>query len=791
MSAFKTPMLRQYKAIKDQHPDTVLLFRLGDFYELFDADARTVSALLSLTLTGRGKAPNRVDMCGMPYHAADKYIKQLVDHGYKVALCEQTEAADEKPGLTERGVVQIITPGTVFEDSSNQHNFLISFCEFNKKISYSLADVGTGGSCYCGFLNDEAQIPNVVARYQAREIVIDDTVTISTPLPHCIVTQRDTLTETQIEQYVSRVFGDNCCERFGLDSDQLASIALLMSYIHNTQYAQANHITRIQRQYPDDTLIMDYATLDTLGLVHHQKPDSLFQHMNRTQTRMGARYLQQRMMMPYRSPNAMETQWNSIQALLNASDERQALRQALRGVSDLNRLATKISQKTQNPRDCIALAETLTAIASIAAELQDSDTQLANARQAIEHARSTWLTSVIEHIQATVVSEPPVHIKQGGTICTGCDAELDALMDSFQSIRNWINTLEATERAATGIQTLKVGYNKVFGYYIECSNRATVPEHYIRKQTLTNAERYITAELKEKETILLTGQEQQVSRETCVYNQLIDALTPHVAAMQALAQVIAQLDVIQSLATVAHEYGYTRPHVLAEPVLHLSDSYHPILARQSDMTFISNSVTLSHESGNLGLITGPNMAGKSTIMRQVAVCIVMAQMGSFVPASVCQFGPVDHLFTRIGAMDNLYAGHSTFMVEMLESAAILNQATENSLILLDEIGRGTATYDGLSLATAMTHYIHNTIGARTLFATHYHELVELTQDLPRVRCYKMGVVESESAITFTYQLEIGHANRSYGIHVATMAGLPDSVIQHARTIMGSLTDTAS
>ena len=787
MTVFNTPMLRQYKRIKDQHPDTVLLFRLGDFYELFDADARTVSALLSLTLTGRGKAENRIDMCGMPYHAADKYIKQLVDHGYKVAICEQTEASDETPGLTERGVVQVVTPGTAFEESKNQHNFLISLCQVNKKISYSLADVGTGGSCYCGTLDTASEIPNLVARYQAKEIVVDDTVHIDTPLPHCIITQRTSVSETQINSVISRVFGNNYCERFGLESDQLASIALLMRYIYDTQYADAAHITRIQRQYPEDTLIMDYATLNTLGLVDHQQPDSLFKHMNRTKTRMGARYLQQRMMMPYRSPQAMNTQWNSSQALISAPKDLQTLRKSLQSVGDLNRLATKIIQRTQNPRDCIALAETLTAISNIATVMDSNDTQLENAKQAIQQAQTTWLASVVQSIQTTLASEPPVHIKQGNSIATGCDADLDTLMNSFESIRIWINNLEAVERKATGIQTLKVGYNKVFGYYIECSKRATIPDHYIRKQTLTNAERYITAELKENETVLLTGQEQQIERERFVYNQLLDALVPHSASMQALAQVIAQVDVIQSLATLAYEYGYVRPQVLAEPVIHLSDSYHPILARQSDMTFISNSLTLSKDSGDLGLITGPNMAGKSTIMRQVALCVVMAQMGGFVPASGFQFGPIDHLFTRIGAMDNLYAGHSTFMVEMLESAAILNQATEHSLILLDEIGRGTATYDGLSLAASMTHYIHNTIGARTLFATHYHELVELTQELHRVCCYKMGIVESDASITFTYQLTQGYANRSYGIHVAKMAGVPNAVIHHAQEIMASLT----
>ena len=341
MSAFNTPMLRQYKRIKDQHPDTVLLFRLGDFYELFDADARTVSALLSLTLTGRGKAPNRVDMCGMPHHAADKYIKQLVDHGYKVAICEQTEAADETPGLTERAVVKIMTPGTVFEDTQTQHNFLISVSKSNKKISYSLADVGTGGICYCGFIANESDISHLVARYQAKEVVVDATVSLTTPLPHCVVTQRDPLSELQIDRYISEVFGSNYCERFGLDSDHLSSIALLLQYAQNTQYAIATHVTRIQRQHPDDTLIMDVATLDTLGLIHHQKPDSLFRHMNRTKTRMGSRYLQQRMLMPYRSGKAMETQWRSLQALIEAPAERQALRNGLQIIGDLNRLATK------------------------------------------------------------------------------------------------------------------------------------------------------------------------------------------------------------------------------------------------------------------------------------------------------------------------------------------------------------------------------------------------------------------------------------------------------------------
>ena len=797
MGKFDTPMLRQYSQIKQQHDDAILFFRLGDFYEMFDTDAHVAAKALSLTLTGRGKDENRIAMCGVPHHAADAYIAKLVTQGFKVAICEQVEEADQSKGLTERAVTKIITPGTVTDDAlldEAQNNYLMAVTKTaTEQLGYSVCDISTG-QLYCGLSTAEA-LPTLLAQYHVKELII--TPAISGPFPdHILVNTAPDISPDAATTQLQSQFNISSLSAFGLDSltDALPSCATLLNYLKQTQKSAIGQLTKITPIQSDDYMGLDHATIHNLELIGTPDKPNLVQILNHTKTAMGARQLRHDISHPLKSVARIEKRLNAVAALRDDLLSREEIRESLHAVYDLHRLITRISAHTHNPRDLMALCQSLTAITALPSTLAHIPV-LSDLAKALSEASEPngLIDTIAAAITTTIVEDPPATIRDGDIIKPGVDEALDKLKQSFKDIKDWIATLEPQQRDATGIKALKVGYNKVFGYYFECPKGSIdkIPEHYIRKQTLTNAERYITPELKEKETILLNGQTQQIEKETELYTTLLTQLNAHTAKLQDLAERIAALDVTQSLATAAQKYNYTRPtfDTNSATTLTIENGRHPILEHQHEVTFIANDISMDIDK--IFLITGPNMAGKSTVMRQVALISLMAHIGSFVPADTCHLSPIDQLFTRIGAMDNLYAGQSTFMVEMLESANILNNATTNSLIILDEIGRGTSTVDGMSLAGAITDHIATTIQARTLFATHYHELLDYFESTAAIGTYSMDIIEDGDAIIFTYKLIKGAANKSFGIHVAKMAGIPAPVIQKAEELLATLEQAPS
>ena len=783
---YDTPMLRQYQEIKSQNTDSILFFRLGDFYEMFDTDAEIASKVLALTLTGRGKDENRIPMCGIPYHAADKYIPTLVSNGHKVAICEQVEDASESKGITAREVVKIITPGTLTDDSNHahQHNFIISITEHG----FSLADIGTGTFQCCSISNIE-EVHGIIHKYAIKEAIVDNSLEYKWP-DHVLVTPVSMPSIETANHDLCTHFNINHLSGFGLESQalSLSSAAALLTYLKQTQKNTISQLTKLIPITNKDTLYLDAGTVQNLELISqsNQSTPSLYSTLNQTKTTMGKRLLHQRILSPFQSIETINRHLDAVDELKHDLLSREEIREILNKTGDLDRLLSKVSTSSPNPRDVTSLAKSLDQISLLSSVLTISENPLLKTIHTVINDALPVMRLVIDQIQSAIIEDCPPTTRDGNFIQAGYNEELDQLNQSFSDIKSWIATLEPNEQKQTGIKTLKVGYNKVFGYYLTCPKSAIdkIPDHYIRKQTLSNAERYITPELKEKEIILLNGQSQQINIELSLYAKLIESLIPHIATLQNVSSHIAMLDVIQSFATIAQKNNYVRPIFTKEPqTLQIQNGRHPILEKHSDITFIANSIHMSHDSDLLYLITGPNMAGKSTVMKQTALIVIMAHMGGFVSAEACTLSQVDRLFTRIGAMDNLYKGQSTFMVEMLETATILNNATQDSIVILDEIGRGTATYDGLSIAGAIIDYIVTQIHARTLFATHYHELTKLNESNKRIGSYSMGIVEQENTITFTYTLQPGAANRSYGIQVGEMAGLPKAVIHRASQLL--------
>ena len=795
-----TPMMQQYQAVKNAHPDQILFFRLGDFYEMFLDDAILVSKELELTLTKRSTAGDGIPMCGVPYHAAESYINKLVNKGYKVAICEQIGDPKAK-GLTKREVIKIITPGTVMNESaltSSKNNYIALIYEENHAIYLAGADISTGECFYsiydgpdrCQLLFDE------LYRLMMPELLLIKPFSyerelknfLSLRLNNCLVNELTDIT-SQVEDLMLQHF-----DVHNRPDNKIAhkAIATLLEYLHETVKTDLTHLNKLTYLDSSKSLFIDTYTLRNLEITRNLrdggKKDTLYDVLDFTKTAMGSRLLRKWLEYPLLSPKKINDRLNAVANLVSDFSLRNNLREQLKEIYDFERLLTRMEVGTANARDMNALKSSLYVLPAIKKSLAKATAKLlVNIHQKI----STY-DDLVVLIDKAIVEDPSFSIREGGFIKDGYNQELDEYRNIAKNSKRLLQQMEEDEKNKTGIKSLKIGYNKVFGYYIEVRHSSTemVPENYIRKQTLANAERYITPELKEFETKILGAQEKIVQLEYNLFTELRDILKTKISSIQNTAHEIAILDVLVSLAQAGDEYNYIRPKLLDDGTIHIKDGRHPLVERilNRDL-FVPNDTHLDNAQNEIMIITGPNMAGKSTYMRQSALLTLMTQVGSFIPAREASISPVDKIFTRIGASDDLVSGQSTFMVEMNEVSHILKYATNKSLVILDEIGRGTSTYDGMSIARAVIEHIRDHIGAKTLFATHYHELTDLEDDV-HVKNYCIAVKEKGSDVTFLRRIIRGSADKSYGIHVAKLAGLPQEVVKRAETILIDLENTA-
>lgn len=795
-----TPMMQQYQAVKNAHPDQILFFRLGDFYEMFLDDAILVSKELELTLTKRSTAGDGIPMCGVPYHAAESYINKLVNKGYKVAICEQIGDPKAK-GLTKREVIKIITPGTVMNESaltSNKNNYIALIYEENHAIYLAGADISTGECFYsiydgpdrCQLLFDE------LYRLMMPELLLIKPFSyehelknfLSLRLNNCLVNELTEIT-SQVEDLMLQHF-----DVHNRPDNKIAhkAIATLLEYLHETVKTDLTHLNKLTYLDSSKSLFIDTYTLRNLEITRNLrdggKKDTLYDVLDFTKTAMGSRLLRKWLEYPLLNPKKINDRLDAVANLVSDFSLRNNLREQLKEIYDFERLLTRMEVGTANARDMNALKSSLYVLPAIKKSLVKATAKLlANIHQKI----STY-DDLVVLIDKAIVEDPSFSIREGGFIKDGYNQELDEYRNIAKNSKRLLQQMEEDEKNKTGIKSLKIGYNKVFGYYIEVRHSSTemVPENYIRKQTLANAERYITPELKEFETKILGAQEKIVQLEYNLFTELRDILKTKISSIQNTAHEIAILDVLVSLAQAGDEYNYIRPKLLDDGTIHIKDGRHPLVERilNRDL-FVPNDTHLDNAQNEIMIITGPNMAGKSTYMRQSALLTLMTQVGSFIPAREASISPVDKIFTRIGASDDLVSGQSTFMVEMNEVSHILKYATNKSLVILDEIGRGTSTYDGMSIARAVIEHIRDHIGAKTLFATHYHELTDLEDDV-HVKNYCIAVKEKGSDVTFLRRIIRGSADKSYGIHVAKLAGLPQEVVKRAETILIDLENTA-
>lgn len=793
-------MMQQYQAVKNAHPDQILFFRLGDFYEMFLDDAILVSKELELTLTKRSTAGDGIPMCGVPYHAAESYINKLVNKGYKVAICEQIGDPKAK-GLTKREVIKIITPGTVMNESaltSSKNNYIALIYEENHAIYLAGADISTGECFYsiydgpdrCQLLFDE------LYRLMMPELLLIKPFSyerelknfLSLRLNNCLVNELTEIT-SQIEDLMLQHF-----DVHNRPDNKIAhkAIATLLEYLHETVKTDLTHLNKLTYLDSSKSLFIDTYTLRNLEITRNLrdggKKDTLYDVLDFTKTAMGSRLLRKWLEYPLLSPKKINDRLDAVANLVSDFSLRNNLREQLKEIYDFERLLTRMEVGTANARDMNALKSSLYVLPAIKKSLAKVTAKLlVNIHQKI----STY-DDLVVLIDKAIVEDPSFSIREGGFIKDGYNQELDEYRNIAKNSKRLLQQMEEDEKNKTGIKSLKIGYNKVFGYYIEVRHSSTemVPENYIRKQTLANAERYITPELKEFETKILGAQEKIVQLEYNLFTELRDILKTQISSIQNTAHEIAILDVLVSLAQAGDEYNYIRPKLLDDGTIHIKDGRHPLVERilNRDL-FVPNDTHLDNAQNEIMIITGPNMAGKSTYMRQSALLTLMTQVGSFIPAREASISPVDKIFTRIGASDDLVSGQSTFMVEMNEVSHILKYATNKSLVILDEIGRGTSTYDGMSIARAVIEHIRDHIGAKTLFATHYHELTDLEDDV-HVKNYCIAVKEKGSDVTFLRRIIRGSADKSYGIHVAKLAGLPQEVVKRAETILIDLENTA-
>lgn len=798
----ETPMKRQYNEIKKKHQDCLLFFRLGDFYEMFDEDAVKASAELDLTLTSRDKSSkspeNRTPMCGVPYHSAESYIARLVQKGYKVAICEQTEDPAKAKGIVTREVVRVITPGTVIETSmlpEGQANYLAAVYLDQTAGAICLCELSTGEFCVAAFEeNPESHILNELSRFSPAEVVLSLGASESEILSDFFRLRLSCHTELYTDQFEFMAASMRVCHQFesssldalGIGDMPAAACAAgaLLAYLSATQKRDLSHIRSLDILNPGLYMELDYATRHSLELTENmrtgEKKGSLLWVLDQTKTSMGVRLLRTWVERPELSLIVIRRRQAAITALSHNNVIRGELREVLRKINDIPRLTGKISYGNGNGRDLLALGHSLSQCPNLVSLLSSFSDPLLSDIRALDP-----LADITGQILRAICDEPPFSVREGNIIRTGYSEELDKLRSLRDNGARMMAELETRERTRTGIKKLKVGYNKVFGYFIDIPRSASgeIPDDYIRKQTLVSNERYFTAELKQLEDQLLHAKDRLADLEYRMFQEICGQVTAQVSRIQATADRIAQLDVLCSLAEVAVKNQYVCPEVNLSSVLRITGGRHPVVElAQTDTLFVPNDTLLNDKEDRVAIITGPNMAGKSTYMRQTALIVLMAQMGSFVPAVSAEIGIVDRVFTRIGASDDLASGQSTFMVEMSETAAILKHATAKSLLILDEIGRGTSTYDGMAIARAVLEYCADPrrLGAKTMFATHYHELAVLEAEIPGVRNYHITAKKQGDSLIFLRKIIAGAADDSYGIEVAKLAGIHESVIACAK-----------
>jgi DNA mismatch repair protein MutS len=795
-----TPMMRQYHAVKQETPDALLLFRLGDFYELFFDDAVTASRELEITLTARNKErDNPVPMCGVPYHAADGYIARLLRKGYKVAICDQMEAPQKGVKLVKREVTRVITPGTITDTNvlaPGENNFLLALTDSDEQLGCAFLDISTGELRVAQFTGPDrwSRLHLDVEHFSPREVLFPermkevigrlDSGIAKTPLDDWLF-DSDYASRALREQ-----FGTATLDGFGLGGKPAAvgASGAMIHYVRQTQKTTLEHITSLNYSESADYLILDAATIRNLELfesISGDAKDTLIGVINRTRTGMGARLQRGWLVRPSIDPNEIAARLDAVEELTGSPLLLDQTRASFEGMFDLERLLSKLTVGTGSPRELTALRASISRLPAIAEVLA----RLKTRRFAELLQRFDLLQDLGELLNKSISDEPPFALADGGVIRDGYHAELDELRSLSKNSKTYLASVEARERERTGIGSLKVRFNKVFGYYIEISkaNLHLVPKDYDRKQTLVGAERFVTPELKEYEEKILTAEEKILEIEKNVFQQVRNHIAEEARRVRQTAAAIAEFDVLAGLAATAQRFGYSRPQVSNNDEFTISKGRHPVIEALAEEhradRFVPNDLFMNDSTDQILIVTGPNMGGKSTFLRQNALLVVLAQMGSFVPARLMRFPIVDRIFTRIGASDNLARGRSTFMVEMTETAIILNSATPKSLIILDEIGRGTATFDGLSIAWAVIEHIQSHIHAKTIFATHYHELTELADLLPGIKNYHVAVKEAQNRIVFLRTVEGGAADRSYGIEVAKLAGIPGQVTQRAREIL--------
>ncbi|HPS41067.1 MAG TPA: DNA mismatch repair protein MutS [Anaerolineaceae bacterium] len=797
MSEDVTPIRQQYLEIKRQYPDTILFFRLGDFYETFDNDAQVTSRELDLVLTSRGTEKGaRIPMAGIPYHAVENYLSRLIDKGYHVAICEQMGNQPSK-GIFPREVVRVVTPGTVIEPGmlrSGENNFLTAVAMDDVHFSVAYTDITTGEFSVTEI---ESADPNIdlrteVARLNPVEILVPESLKLNGSFAAHVTKLPDWQFETgRCREVILRKMGVSTLEGYGLESLPLAiqTCGVLLQYLEKTQPSAISMLKGISTYNTSEFMVLDASTRRNLELTEtirrNETTGSLLSILDQSITPMGHRCMRQWVSKPLLNIDMIEKRQDVIEIFHDRSMIRAEFRSELHQIGDLERLSNRIASNSAQPRDLVGIRSTLAHMPKILQVLTSTEGKLK------EYLSGFSLCSdVLDLLEKAIAEDPPSTLQNTGVIRAGYSEELDNIIEMSRHAREWISNLESVERNRTGIKSLKVGYNKVFGYYLEVthSNTQQVPPEYIRKQTLVNAERYITPEMKEYESLVLNAEERIKEIEARLFKEVCQKILIHLPELLRTSVILAELDVQAGLAEVAALNHYVKPKIVEEPVLEVIDSRHPVVETTlHSERFVPNDIIL--ESGEIvRVITGPNMSGKSTFLRQVALIVLMAQIGSYVPAASATIGIVDRIFTRIGAQDEIHAGQSTFMVEMIETANILNHATPRSLLILDEIGRGTSTYDGLSIAWSVVEFIHNhpRLRARTFFATHFHELTQLSELLPGIRNYNVAVTENGTQVIFLHKIVPGGADRSYGIHVAQLAGIPRPVISRASEILQQL-----
>ncbi len=792
-----TPMMQQYYKIKEKYHDAIVLFRVGDFYETFGDDAKLASKELNITLTatGRGKgAARKIPMAGVPFHAVTPYIKQLIGKGYKVALCEQIDDRESKE-IEKREVVRLITPGTVLEDSfleERASNYLMCVNLVDNRAGIAIVDVSTGEFSVTEVEDDipHLSLRNEVERVRPAEIILPDSLELELERDTCTISRYDDYYFDYKTAYTTLLnhFGVISLDGFGVGELKagITAAGAAISYLRNTQKRVLSHIKPLKTFFVSDYMVLDSVTVRNLELFNNIRDGTqrgtLISVLDKTRTGMGSRLLKKNLQFPLLDVHEIKRREEAVHEFNADILLRESLRAVFEQIYDIERIISRISYGNANARDLISLKRSLQQIEELRGILKKSRAE--NIKRALRALKSNTFPEVVDLIERSILEEPPITVKEGGLIKKGYNPELDELRTIKHEGRKWLAEFEQHERERTGIKSLKVGYNRVFGYYVEVRKTwvEQVPDSYIRKQTLTEAERYITEELKDYEAKALSAEERIKELEYELFEQIRKNVARHAKEIQEAANSIAELDMLLAFADVAAENGYCCPVVDEGDEIVITAGRHPVVEKEVKEGFVPNDIRIG-EKNRLMIITGPNMSGKSTFMRQVALIVLMAQLGSFVPAKEAKIGVIDRIFTRVGAYDDLSMGQSSFMVEMSETANILNNATERSLIVLDEIGRGTSTLDGVSIAWSVGEYVHDRIRAKTMFATHFYELTELADMLDSVKCYSVSIKEVADEVFFIRKVVEGRGSKSYGIQVAKLAGLPEEVIESAKTVL--------